>query len=76
MVALAKKYKSRLVFILFSVLYFSVNGNQKLFPSQTADNFDSKVDNLDAADDGEACEESHGAPYGGQLGLQVGFLKF
>ena len=33
-----------------------------------------KEDDLNPTDDGEACEESHGAPNKAQLGLHLGLL--
>ena len=39
---------------------------------QTCDDLDEVVNNLHSTDDGEAREESHGAPYGGQLVHQLG----
>ena len=38
--------------------------------SKWHDKFDSKVDNLDPTEDGEACEKPHGATDEAELGLQ------
>ena len=42
--------------------------------SERPDQFDQKEDNLDATDDGESSEESHGASNETQLGLGLDLL--
>ena len=55
-------------------LVASCQNNIILGDSERPDEFDQKEDNLDATDDGESCEEPHGASDETQLGLRLDLL--
>ena len=46
------------------------------FPGQTNGYLAAKVNNFNPTDDGETCEEPHGPPNSGQLGLKICLFIF